>query len=336
MKRYNKNIPIGSKEYKDLLDLEIRSWSQPEGLVTYEKMMKGQTFQTYNKGIVPIQLEFIEGLGDNISVLELGSSCKWLSNKILSLPNVKEVYDIDIINKESTVPMVSGKRKISLPGDLNQIDKIPFDKKFNCIITNGTLHHLVDPGKTLEFCSEHLLTDKGIIMINDIYVQDPITIRINAWIYNKLILMPIGICKTFKIHKMDEWFAKRPHWKNYSLKENIIDDFKILWDINKTKEIAYAYWTSPFESISSYEDYKEWIDNKMNPIFFKELGSLGIYQQSYDKYPKMIKELLNKIGKYIIDPLDICLIKYGILKGMLHLSILIKKPKGLNSSENVK
>ena len=151
MERYDKTkMVVDSKKYDELLKKEIEIWSQYKSskndISSCEEMKLTLAYQTYRKGTIELELEYINNTGDNISVLELGSADGWLTNEILKLENVKDVTSIDI-SLDNDMAKKYNNKSIAVQGDLNKIDLIKFNKKFDCIITHGTLHHLVNPKK---------------------------------------------------------------------------------------------------------------------------------------------------------------------------------------------
>lgn len=306
MKRFNKKtMSIYSKEYDELLKQEIETWSKyPSGkeLSSFTKMKETTPYLTYRRGTIETELEYIKNIGKDIDVLELGSADGWLTNEILKLKNVRSMRSIDVALKESLKQKYNNKTFV-LQGDLNKIDKIHFDKKFHCIITHGTLHHLVDPKKTIEYCIDNLLTNNGIIIINDTWINQSAQIKANAFFYLLLNRLPHAIIDLNINEIFNLVFIKIP---GLIINKNIADT------------IAHAHETSPFESISSADDYKSIYErDDIFVLYFKAMASLPGLQNSWSSSPKIIKRAIQRIDDFLI--------RKRIFVGDFHICIFKKK-----------
>ncbi len=305
MERYNKKtMSIHSKEYDNLLQKEIDVWSTyrhgETHVVDFEALKKTHAYLTYRKGTVELELQFIKDLGEEISVLELGSADGWLTNEILNFPSVKTVTSIDISlenNKEKY-----SEKSIAIRGDLNKVDEIQFDQQYDCIITHGTLHHLVDPRKTLQFCVDNLLKKGGILIVNDTWTLEKGQLTVNAFFYLLLNRLPHAILDLNFKNFFSIIFYKIP---------------MVLWSKDYAAYITHAHETSPFESISSADDYKDlYSKEELHMLHFQNLAALPGLQNSWMRSPLFIKNFIQKI--------DTFLIKKNILSGDYHIAILKK------------
>lgn len=306
MERFNKKtMSIYSKEYDDLLNKEIGVWSKySSGEATiseFAELKKTMPYQTYRKGTIEAELEYIKNAGENIDVLELGSADGWLTNEILKLKNVASVTSIDVSIHGNLKQKYNNKTHV-FQGDLNKIDKINFGKKYHCIITHGTLHHLVDPKKTIEYCVDNLLADEGILIINDTWVLQSLQLKTNAFLYLLLNRVPHSIIDLDMTQFLNLLFIMIP---------------SVILSKNSAGSVAHSHKSSPFESISSADDYKEAYSREdVDVIYFKNLGALSGLQNSWSKSPKMIKEVIQKMDNFLIDK--------KIFVGDFHICILKK------------
>lgn len=312
MERFNKKtMSVYSKEYDRLLKKEIEVWSDyskiEDKVSNFIELKNTTPYQTYRKGTIETELAYIKNIGNNIDVLELGSADGWLTNEILNLDNVASVTSIDVSLHDNLKQKYNNKT-LALQGDLNKIDKIKFDKKYDCIITHGTLHHLVDPKKTTEYCIDNLLKDGGLLLINDTWVLQSLQLKTNAFLYLLLNRLPHAV-----------------------LDLNIIQVFKLLFFIipktivNKkfAESFAHSHETSPFESISSADDYKDVYErNDVDVLYFRNLAALAGLQNSWSSSPKIIKIIIQKMDNFLINK--------KILTGDIHICILKNAPHAYN------
>lgn len=307
MERFNKKtMSIYSQEYDDLLQKEIESWSKyssgEDKTSSYSQLKETAAYQTYRKGTIEVELDYIKKIGNEADVLELGSADGWLTNEILKLSNVRSVTSIDISLKENLMQKYSDKT-FALQGDLNKIDKIHFDKKYHCIITHGTLHHLVDPKKTTEYCLDNLLTDDGIIIINDTWIHQPLQLKANAFFYLFFNRLPHAILDIHIKEACMLLFYKLP---------------KIIFNKHFAASVAHAHETSPFESISSADDYKEIYEREdVEVLYFRNLAALPGLQNSWGSSPKIIKNVMQSLDDFLIAK--------KIFVGDFHICIFKKK-----------
>lgn len=305
MERYDKNkMSVYSEEYDNLLKKEIEVWNKYSGSENsnkFEQIKLTAPYETYRKGTIELELEYIERAGKNMSILELGSADGWLTNEIIGLKNVKDITSIDISINEDTKEKYD-KKSVVLKGDLNKIEKIIFSNKFDCIITHGTLHHLVNPKKTLEYCIDNLLKENGIIIINDTWVFQSLQLKTNAALYLALNQLPHALLKLNLFEFLNLLFHKIP---------------RIIVNERFAESIAHSHNTSPFESISSADDYRELYDRKdLEMLYFRNFAALPGLQNSWSRSPKIIKSLIQKIDEFLI--------KRKIFVGDLHLCIIKK------------
>ncbi|MFA6226880.1 MAG: class I SAM-dependent methyltransferase [Candidatus Paceibacterota bacterium] len=305
MERYNKDkMTVNSKEYDDLLKKEIEIWSRYKGSEDgsgFKERKESAPYQTYRRGTTELMLEYIRKCGNNISVLELGSADGWLTNEIINLSGVKDITSIDISLNDNLEKRYNHK-SIVLRGDLNKIDRIKFYQKFDCIITQGTLHHLVDPLNTLRYCIDNLLKEKGVIIINDTWVHQAIQLKTNAFLYSILNRLPHAIFKLNIKELLKILFYRIPC---------------ILFSMKFAESVAHSHNTSPFESISSADDYKELYDRKdLEILYFRNFAALPGLQNSWSKSPRIIKDVVQKMDDFLIEK--------GWFVGDLHICILKK------------
>lgn len=307
MERFNKKtMSVYSDKYDELLKKEIAVWSKYSSgenkTSDFNTLKKTMPYQTYRKDTIETELEYIKKIGDYVDVLELGSADGWLTNEILKLDNVKSVYSIDISLKDNLKEKYNNKT-FTLQGDLNKIDKINFDKKFNCIITHGTLHHLVDPKKTIEYCIDNLLAKDGIIIINDTWIHQSTQSKIHAFFYlsiNRLghAVLNLNLREIIKLLL-------------YKIPKTILNK-------NFANAVSHAHETSPFESISSADDYKELYKRKdVDILYFRNFASLSGLQNSWNKSPIILKNVIQEIDNFLVSK--------KLLVGNLHICIFKKK-----------
>jgi len=305
MKRFDKTkMSIHSQEYNDLLTEEINVWSRyhnSEGdISSFDKLKETHIYQTYRKGTVELELNYIKNLGENISVLELGSADGWLSNEILSLGKIKNITSIDI-SLEKNIEEYD-KKIITIKGDLNKIDEISFPQNFDCIITHGTLHHLVYPRKVLEYCLDNLLNKDGLLIINDTWILKSLQLKTNALFYLILNRLPHSIIELDIKEFMNLLFIKIP---------------KTAFSKSFAASIAHSHKTSPFESISSADDYKDLYERSdLKILHFQTVAALPGLQNSWMKSPKIIKNIIQKMDSFLI--------KNKIFPGDLHICVIKK------------
>jgi SAM-dependent methyltransferase len=305
MERFNKKtMNIYSSEYDHLIQKEIETWStytsSDDAVSNFAALKNTHSYLTYRKGTIEMELRYIKNLGGSISVLELGSADGWLSNEIASLPNVKDITSIDISLENNKSKY--GAKAYALRGDLNKIDEIHFDQKYMCIITHGTLHHLVDPKKTLAFCLDNLLLPGGILIVNDTWILKASQLKINACFY-------LGI------NKLGHALLQR------NLKEVGTILFykipKVITNFNYANRIAHAQDTSPFESVSSADDYKELYErDDVQVLHFERRCALPGLQNSWMKSPVFVKKIIQTIDSFLI--------RTNLLPGDLHICIVKK------------
>ena len=305
MKKFNKKtMSIHGEEYDELLQKEIDVWSNyregEDSVINFHELKKTHAYLTYRKGTVEVELDYIKNCGPDISVLELGSADGWLSNEILDLENVKSVTSIDISLEKNREKY--NEKSYAIRGDLNKIEKIEFHEQYDCIITHGTLHHLVDPRKTLLFCINSLLKKNGLIIINDTWTLRWPQLSVNAFFYAFFNQLPHAILR-LDIQEIGKLlFYKLP---------------RIIIDKHYAASIAHAHHVSPFESISSADDYKDlYKRDDMKILHFENLAALPGLQNSWMSSPVFVKK--------IIQTLDTFLLKTKILSGDYHVCVLKK------------
>lgn len=304
MERYDKEkMVVNSDKYNELLAKEINIWSKYDSSDNnrFEEIKQTTPFQTYRKGTIKLELNYIKTCGNNIKVLELGSADGWLSNEIINLENVKNITSIDISIDDNLKGKYNNKSNV-LKGDLNKIEQIKFDDKFDCIITHGTLHHLVNPRKTLEYCINNLLNIGGIIIINDTWVFQSLQLKTNAFLYSTLNRLPLSIIKLNILETIRLLFYRIP---------------RIILNRKFAESIAHSHETSPFESISSADDYKDIYDrDDLKVMYFRKFAALPGLQNSWSKSPKKVKDIIQKIDEFLINK--------NIFAGDLHICIIKK------------
>ena len=306
MQRFNKKtMTIEGATYDALLAQELDVWSKytsgGKSLSDFDEVKSTHSYITYRKGTIEKEIGFIAGLQPNSKALELGSADGWLTNEILKLPNITSVTSIDIALEDN-------KRKYSdkayaLRGDLNKIEKIPFTTTYDCIITHGTLHHLVDPRKTLRYCVDSLLTKNGLLIINDTWVLQPLQLKLNAALFLVLNKLPHSILQGNLPLALSLLFIKLP---------------KILFNTDYAESIAHAYETSPFESISSADDYKDtYEDPSLEVLYFMQGAALPGLQNSWMSSPVWVKNCIQWLDDFLIN--------HKLLCGDYHICVMRKR-----------
>ena len=315
--RFNKStMTVGTAEYDRLLAEEIKKWSvdqtQNKGGWTSVRVNQIQ-FRTYRRGTVETQLEAIKKQGAKLQVLELGGSDGWFSNEILRLPEIASVTAIDAALR-SQIAQTYDSHVQTIAGDLNKIDKIVFFEKkatFDCILTRGTLHHLVNPKKTLEYAIDHLLTTGGIIIIDDTWTPNALQLKLNAFGFMLLGRIP---------QHLVDWGKKRIVFSEMlrRLTASLAQLITIPFSREKASRFAHNEDFSPFEGISDASDYKNIYERKdIELIYFKNFAALPALYHTYPARCKIIERLLFSI--------DTFLIKGGLMPGDFHVAILRKK-----------
>lgn len=305
MERFNKKtMRVHSPEYDQLIQKEIEAWStyksSEDAVSNFAALKHTHSYLTYRKGTIEMELDYISKAGKDISVLELGSADGWLTNEIMALSNVKSVTSIDI-SLENNRARYSEKAK-AVRGDLNKIDEIEFTEMYDCIITHGTLHHLVEPRKTLSFCIDNLLKRGGIVIVNDTWILKPLQLKLNAFFYLSINRLGHAVLKGNISEAAKILFYKVP---------------KVLFNYAYAGRIAHAHDTSPFESISSADDYRDIYTRKdLQILHFETRAALPGLQNSWMKSPRFVKR--------IIQGLDTFLLATKILPGDLHICVMRK------------
>ncbi len=308
MERFDKKtMNIDSPEYESLLKKEIQTWSTYSSSKEAKSSCKeyGQSLanQTYRKGTIEKELSFIKNAGADIDVLELGSADGWLSNEISVLKNVKTVTAIDVSLTDCLSKKYDDKINV-IQGDLNKISNIVYlkNRQFDCVITHGTLHHLVNPYQTLSYAINNLLKPGGIIIINDTWTLQPLQLKINALSYVLINRLINAIIKFNGKEVINILFYKAP---------------KIVFNSSFAESIAHNHNASPFESISSANDYRQiYSEKNLRIIYFRNFAALPGLQNSWFGAPMIIHKIIQKI--------DELLINIKLLVGDLHICILKK------------
>lgn len=303
---------INSPEYDRLLKKEIEVWStyasssDNSTASSFTEIKKTHSYQIYRKGTIELELDYIKKLQGSISVLELGSADGWLSNEIIKLDNVKDITSIDISLEKNRERYSS--KTIALQGDLNKIENIQFNQKYDCIITHGTLHHLVYPKKTLQFCINNLLNEDGLLIINDSWILKSLQLKTNALLYLLLNRLTHSILKLNVKESLYIVFNKAP---------------RILLDKDFAASIAHSHETSPFESVSSADDYKDIYSREdLVQVFFKRYAALPGLQNSWMRSPLFVKRAIQKLDNFLIEK--------EILSGDFHISIMQKRKSNVD------
>ena len=313
MERYIKwKHTIYSSEYDALLQKEIAVWwVGGNSDMTYEEIQKSIPYRTYRRWIIETELSIIRKMDKKeLRVLELWSSNGWLSIEVLKCENVQQITSIDIsLGQDLMMQEKNEKKIISLKGDLNKIDKIDFGgEKFDIILTHGTLHHLVDPLFVLNYATDSLLHTWGLIIINDSYKLSSPQLKINALIAILCIRLP-----------------------KYMIELNPIDFFRnfikipgVILSKNHAAAFAHNHEASPFESISSFEDYEAFYARKdLKLELFQRFAAIPALFWAIDHYPfkntKFVQKMLAGLNR-----LDTFLIRKDLLTGDAHLTIIRK------------
>ncbi len=303
---------IYSKEYDDLLKKEIETWGVAwTSTMTYDEVKKSVPYRTYRNGIIDEEIHCIASLEKkNIRVLELWWSNGWLSEEIAKVDNVSEITCIDISLSESRKEQtIHNKKYILVKGDLNKIEEIQFDTDgYDVIITHGTLHHLVDPKRVLEFSVNTLLKKEWILMINDSYILSSLQLKTNALI----VLIFIKVPKFIVELKFIDFLA------------SIIKIPMVLFHKNSAASIAHNHAASPFESISSYEDYASvYTMRNIKLLTFRRFAAIPAIFWAIDHYPFKNTQIIQKLIKQLWR-LDAYLIQKNIFSWDAHLTIFQK------------
>lgn len=315
--RFNKaTMRVGSAEYDRLLAEEIKKWSvdQTQNKGGWEGVRTNQIqFRTYRSGTIETQIEAIEKQGTELRILELGGSDGWFSNEILRLPEVASVTTIDAALR-SQIAQTYDSRVQTIAGDLNKIDKIAFPKNnatFNCIITRGTLHHLVNPKETLEYAIDHLLITGGIVIIDDTWTPSVLQLKLNAFGFILLGRLPQSLV---------DWGKKRIAFVEMlgCLAASLGHLMTIPLSRQKASRFAHNEDFSPFEGISDASNYKSIYQKKDTElVYFKNFAALPALYHTYPARCKIVERLLFATDKLLI--------KGRLMSGDSHIAILRKK-----------
>lgn len=297
MERFIKwRYSIQSKEYDVLLKKEIETWWETSNWeTTYNEAKKTIPYKTYRFGIIDEEFQYIGELKkQNLKILELWWSNGWLSNELAKIDNVNDITCIDIsLNEEIAVKKIENKTLILLKGDLNKMGSIKFDTDgYDIIITHGTLHHIVDPQALLTFSMNNLLKKWGLFIINDTYKLNRLQLKTNALIVVIFIKIPKFLVE-IKLLDLIKSFLYIPC---------------VIFNKNFAASIAHNHAASPFESISSYEDYEDIYKRKdLKILVFRRFAAIPAIFGAIDHYPfkelnliKNIITLLNRLDKFLI------------------------------------
>lgn len=138
--------------------------------------------------------------------------------------------------------------------------------------------------------------------MNDTWVLKSLQLKTNALFYlliNRLghSILKLNVKEFFKI-----LFYKAP---------------RILLSKDFAASIAHSHETSPFESVSSADDYKDIYERKdLVPLFFKRYAALPGLQNSWMRSPLFVKRAIQKLDSFLI--------KHEIFSGDFHISIMRK------------
>ncbi len=331
--RFNKKEhSIHSSLYKELIEKEISYWSnageyhQEASGTGWDNIKNDISYRTYDKGTFEKELSYIRSAGKGIHVLELGSSDGWLTTEIAKLSNVQTVtaIDISLTKKLKKHYLRQDRKNILVQGDLNHFRSIaiPKKKRYDVIITHGTLHHLVDPkGTILYFIKEHLKTN-GLFIIKDKWVLQGLQYRTNAVCFHFSESIKSLFRGLYKLITLD--------LKNFGVQlflsiKNLLFIFPSLLSTHFAMNNNNRAF-SPFESISSAEDYKDiYADRSLvTVVLFKNYAALPLV---YLLFPKATWEFpgFKWLLFTLIPGLDRALIKSRLYAGCQHLCILKKQ-----------
>jgi len=312
-----KQTMVNSPEYRRLLALEIKAWgvANPQNNGGWAQMQKTIAYRTYRRGTIEKQLDLIRQQGENLDLLELGSADGWFSNEILALSNVRSMTSIDVALTQNTSTTYNSKVKL-VKGDLNLMEEIQGLKgqKFDCILTRGTLHHLVDPHATVDYAINQLLKKDGILVIEDSWVRQSLQFKTNAFLYLALYVLPHSIFDFLR-----GIITKRGHESLSDTRRHIRDLILVLFSSGHAEAITHNHSFSPFESISSADDYKQIYEGQNIAVrYFRNFAALPAWHHTYFGRIKFL-------GEYVIQPIDDLLIRSRLFVGDLHMCILQKK-----------
>ena len=205
--------------------------------------------------------------------------------------------------------MLCGKKYTLIKGDLNKIEDILFDiDGYDVILIHGTLHYLVDPKHMLEFSINTLLVNDEILIINDSYILSSLQLKTNALIVLIFIKIPKFIVEL-------------------RLKELLLSIIKIpvvIFHKGSAAAVAHNHDASPFESISSYEDYAPVYTLKnIKLLAFRRFAAIPAIFGAIDHYPFKNTRFIQKIIQYLWW-LDSYLIRKNIFSWDAHLTIFQK------------
>jgi 2-polyprenyl-3-methyl-5-hydroxy-6-metoxy-1,4-benzoquinol methylase len=181
----------------------------------YQKIFYSKNFKNFNNSSLKVQRSdkfffdtkwdsiyknlksFLKYKGNNISVLDIG--CGWCQCLIYLKKKGLDCYGFDP-SKESILYGLKNRIKVKHAG-MDKVDVFE-GKKFNVVILNNVLEHLIDPENTLRQIKK-ILKPKGIIIVevpND---------------FNDFQI--IGK----KIHKLKQWWVSPPAHLNYFSRETL-------------------------------------------------------------------------------------------------------------------
>lgn len=103
----------------------------------------------------------IRNIGINKQVLDVGCNDGYIGRLA---DKTNEFYGLDYLPE--SVAKAKKVYKDVVTYDLNNLQSLPWDKRFDVIIFADVLEHLVDPEKTLQFFVDRYLAKDGIIIIS--------------------------------------------------------------------------------------------------------------------------------------------------------------------------
>jgi len=156
-------------------------------------------------------------------VLELGAGSCWLSALISKIPEVKNVYAIDI--SKELLETIGNKVIVDLGGKKEKIKfintdfhKLPFDdNKFDVIICDASLHHAQNLPVLLKEINR-VLKDNGFL----IAIREPVKSLLHRYDLRKFGRKEMKQGATENIYSKTEW---EKHFNQAGFKLNFFEEF---------------------------------------------------------------------------------------------------------------
>ncbi len=176
-------------------------------------------------------------------------------------------------------------------------------------MTRGTLHHLVDPLKTITFAFEKLLRPNGVLIVDDNWIRQPRQFIVDAFLYTLLQNIP---------QSLFYFFLGKNNFSKFLKELGMLFVIPFKWEA--AEAIVNNHKFSPFEAISSADDYRSFYTrHDINLLYFKRLGAFSTWHFTY-------LGRLRKLGR-LVDSIDKWCVERSLFAGNIHIAVMTKKDK---------